>query len=101
MDNAPSHSAHATRAFLQELGINHSITPPQSPDLNHFELVWHDMKVYIAEQVKPESTVQLVEGILQFWNTFVTVEYCNSKIDHVQHKVIPKDIELNGKPTGL
>jgi hypothetical protein len=73
----------------------------QSPDLNPIELVWHDMKVYIAEQVKQKNALELINGMNTFWNTFVTVEYCNSKIDHVRDKVLNKIIKLDGKATGL
>lgn len=59
------------------------------------------MKVYIAEVVKPNNALELINGMHTFWNTVVTVEYCNSKIDHGRDRVIPRIIELDGKATGL
>ena len=44
MDNAPSHTAIRTRAYLEVTNLNHFKTPAQSPDLNPIELVWNDMK---------------------------------------------------------
>ena len=52
MDNARPHTAVSTEAYLDDKNIFHFKTPAQSPDLNPIELVWHDLKVYIAEQVK-------------------------------------------------
>jgi hypothetical protein len=101
MDNAPAHTALGINAYFQAVNINHIPAPAQSPDLNPIELVWHDMKVYIAEQVKPKNALELLNGMNTFWNTFVTVEYCNRKIDHVRDKVLNKIIELDGKATGL
>ena len=101
MDNAPAHTALDIGAYFQAVNINHIPAPAQSPDLNPIELVWHDMKVYIAEQVKPKNALELINGMNTFWNTIVTVEYCNRKIDHVRDKVLNKIIELDGKATGL
>lgn len=58
------------------------------------------MKRYIANEIKPQTKEELVNGIMEFWNTKVTIKYCNSKINHLQ-KVLPQIIILNGKPTGL
>ena len=101
MDNAPSHSAASSTAYLLDRGIFHFKTPAQSPDLNPIELVWNDLKSYIKERVKPKTAQELLDGIFQFWNTVVTVEYCNSKIDHVKNTVLDEIIKLNGIATGL
>jgi len=42
----------------------------------------------------------LIEGITYFWNNAVTLEYCNSKIDHLK-RVLKEIINLNGLATGL
>ena len=100
MDNARSHiSAHSTN-YLRQNNINHFKTPAQSPDLNPIELVWHDMKVFISEEIKPNTLDDLINGINTFWNTKVTVQYCNVKIDHLQ-RVLKTILMKGGKATGL
>ena len=64
MDNAPSHSSTKTTALLDTLGVKHFRTPAQSPDLNSIELVWHDMKVFIATEAKPNNKNELIQSIL-------------------------------------
>jgi hypothetical protein len=58
------------------------------------------MKVYLAEVVKPKTLQELNNGIVYFWDTFVTVEYCNRKIDHLD-KVFHECLKLDGKATGM
>ena len=100
MDNAPSHRSASTTNFLLNSGINHWKTPAQSPDMNPIELVWNDMKTFLHTDIKPNSKEELINGIHQFWDTKVTVDYCNRKINHL-YRVVPEVIRLNGKPTGL
>ena len=100
MDNARPHVANFSRNFLNNNNINHFKTPAQSPDLNPIEMVWHDMKVYIGEEVKPNNLQELIDGINLFWNSKVTIAYCNAKIDHLQ-KVLQTIIQKGGKATGL
>ena len=64
------------------------------------ELVWHDLKVYLSEAVKPNNTEEMIDGIEKFWKDIVTVEYCNTKINHL-NRVMKTIISLNGLPTGM
>ena len=100
MDNAPWHRSAETMQFIEEREIIYHKTPAQSPDFNPIELVWHDLKRFICTDIKPQSAAELIAGIHVFWNTFVTVDYCNAKIDHLAN-VLPRAIELGGKPTGM
>jgi hypothetical protein len=100
MDNAPAHTAVSTREHFEDININHFKSPAQSPDLNPIELVWHDMKVYISGTVKPNTIKELADGIIYFWNNQVTVEYCNSKINHLK-RVLKTIILKKGKATGM
>jgi transposase len=100
MDNAPSHSSVHTSGFLDLNEIFHFRTPPQSPDINPIEMVWNDIKYHIKSTVKPKTRRELINGILYFWRNKVTVEYCNSKINHL-NRVLQTIIINKGKATGL
>ncbi len=100
MDNAPCHSSWYTKQFLIQNRIYHFKTPAQSPDLNPIELVWHDLKDYISRVIKPNNKHELINGIKFFWNTHVTVDYCNKKINHL-YKVLRQIKNLEGKETGM
>ena len=97
-DNDPKHTANDTKSFMVEKEINWWQTPPESPDLNPIENLWHEMKQHICSKVKPTTKDELVDGIEEFWST-VTREKCQKYIGHI-HKVIPKVIEANGCPCG-
>ena len=66
-------------------------TPPESPDLNPIENMWHELKEFIRHD-------KLIRGIINFWKT-VDVSKCVKYINHLR-KVIPKVIELDGATTG-
>ena len=51
--------------------------------MNPIELVWNDLKYYLAHTFKPRNERQLIAGILKFWREKVTIDYCNKKIDHL------------------
>jgi hypothetical protein len=100
MDNAKCHVSKSTMRFLRRNLINHFKTPAQSPDFNPIELVWHDLKDYLSKVIMPTGENDLVNGILKFWRQIVTVEYCNSKIDHLK-RVLDTAIVNKGKATGM
>jgi len=84
--------------FYGEVGINWWRTPPESPDLNPIENLWHEMKDYLRKNIKPTNKQELVDGITTFWAT-VNEHKCSKYIGHLK-KVIPKVIEQGGGPTG-
>ena len=97
-DNDPKHTSRVARQFLQDHNINWWMTPPESPDCNPIENLWHELKEYCRREVKPKTKQELVDGILEFWKT-VDVQKCKKYIRHLR-KVVPKVIELNGAATG-
>ena len=98
-DNDPKHTSRCARAFFEENEINWWKTPPESPDLNPIENLWHELKEFIRREVKPKRKEELVEGIRRFWRT-VDVAKCQKYIGHLR-KVIPAVIEKEGNATGF
>ena len=97
-DNDPKHCSKLARKFYEDEEINWWPTPPESPDLNPIENLWHELKEYIRREVKPTSKDALIAGIQAFWET-VTVEKCQKYIGHLK-KVIPEVIQCKGAATG-
>lgn len=97
-DNDPKHCSRAAQKFYGDTGINWWRTPPESPDLNPIENLWHELKEYLRRVIKPRTKEELVDGITTFWAT-VDVHKCTKYISHLR-KVIPKVIENGGGPTG-
>ena len=97
-DNDPKHTSKMGRAFLEQHNINWWKTPPESPDLNPIENLWHELKEYLRREVKPKTKAELVDGIVEFWGS-VSGEKCRKYIRHLD-KVIPRVIELGGAATG-
>ena len=54
-DNDPKHTSRRAQAFLEEKRINWWRTPPESPDLNPIEDLWHELKFYLETKVKPTN----------------------------------------------
>ena len=93
-DNDPKHTSKATRKFITDNGINWWPTPPESPDLNPIEMLWHELKHHLRKRVKLRMAQELEDGINAFW-TALTPERCIRYINHLQ-KVIPIVIEREG-----
>lgn len=98
MDNDPKHSSRLARSYMDSAGINWWKTPPESPDCNPIENIWHELKEYSRRVVKPRTKQQLIDGIVQFWET-VDVTKCQKYIRHLR-KVLPRVIEVGGDATG-
>jgi hypothetical protein len=68
-DGAPCHSSKATCAAQQKLGktpINH---PPNSPDLNASENMWHQLKLKLGRMDQRATSLdELWEQIQQAWD---------------------------------
>lgn len=97
-DNDPKHTSNYIANFFEEHNINWWKTPPESPDFNPIENMWHELKEYLRREVKPTSKDALIAGIEEFWST-VDVTKCRKYIRHLR-KVIPRAIQLQGDATG-
>lgn len=97
-DNDPKHTSLHAKEWLECKGINWWKTPPESPDMNPIENLWHEVKEYQRRVVKPQTKQELIDGIKEFWATVDTAK-CLKYINHLK-KVIPKVIEVEGNATG-
>ena len=97
-DNDPKHVSRTAQQFYEAQNINWWKTPPESPDLNPIENLWHELKEYLRAKVIPKNLAELIAGIKKFWST-VTPEKCTKYIIHLR-KVVPKVLEVNGAATG-
>ena len=77
--NDPKHTSRHAEEYMEENNINWCRTPPESPDANPIENVWHELKEYCCRVVKLLTKDELVNGIKQFWET-VNVDKCTRYI---------------------
>ena len=90
-DNAPSHSARATKAELPRRGINLLTWPPFSPDLNPIEHVWDSMKDYMQEkypELEGKSRVpgeRLRQIVVEAWDS-ISSEYLLHLIESMPNR---------------
>jgi hypothetical protein len=97
-DNDPKHCSKSTQTYMKDSGINWWATPPESPDLNPIENVWHGMKSYLRATAKPCTKEELLNGIRQYWNG-LTAESCTTYINHI-YKVLPVVVQRYGAASG-
>ena len=64
----PKHTSQAVKACFEMEYINWK-PPPESPDMNPSEILWHELKEFIRCQVRPTAKAELILGIKQFWDT--------------------------------
>ena len=74
-DNGPKHTS---RYIQEDEGIVWWRTPPELPDCNPIENVWHELKIH-AEGGETQKQGRTVNGIKMFWDT-ITVEKCQTLV---------------------
>lgn len=53
------------------------------------------------DKKEPSTKEELIDAIIYFWEQFMTVDQCNTYIDHLYNlKVVPVCIVMNGYATG-
>ncbi|KHJ77910.1 hypothetical protein OESDEN_22470 [Oesophagostomum dentatum] len=97
-DNDPKHKSRFTQEWLSKNNIVCLDWPPESPDLNPIENVWHQMKEFIRNEVKPKNKDELVNGVKYFWSEKMTRVRCKKYVRHI-FDVINKVIEVHGGRT--
>ena len=97
-DNDPKHTSKRARECMENQNINWWKFPAESCDLNPIEMVWAQLKRYIAK-AGPTTKEELIRVINEFWANTMTVDLCNRYINHI-FKVAPVVVLLEGKATG-
>ena len=78
MDNDPKHTSGYAADWMTNNSVNWWKTPPESPDLNPIENLWHKLKEYIRREVKPKCKDELIQRIVRFWETVDTPKAINT-----------------------
>lgn len=65
-DNDPKHTSRYAANFMVDNNINWWKTPPESPDLNPIENLWHELKEFLRREIKHKTKDQLIDGIQIF-----------------------------------
>ena len=73
---------------MEDHGINWWKTPPESPDLNPIEMLWHELNHFLPTKAKPTSKEELIDGIQRFWEQKLDAKKCCKYIGHLK-KVLP------------
>ncbi len=76
--------------FMDGENINYSpdFWPPESPDLNPVELIWHELKEFLRNEMQPQNKQQPLDNIKKFWQEKLALEMCMRYVVHVP-KVSP------------
>ena len=98
-DNDPKHRSRRAQAFFLENNVNWWRTPPESPDMNPIENLWHKLKEFVRIHVKPRTKPQLINVIKTFWEDRVDRAKCLKYIGHVLNKAVPAVVESRGCAT--
>ncbi|CAC5387146.1 unnamed protein product [Mytilus coruscus] len=74
--NAITENAMVSNDETTAADLLNTSTREESPDMNPIENLWHEE--YSRKYIKPRTQEELVNGVLQFWET-ITVEKCTPR----------------------
>jgi transposase len=74
-DNDQKHVSHKIIELFERNQVNWWRTPPECPDLNPIENLWHELKEYLRARIKLRTLDELIAGIKAFW-TIVDAKKC-------------------------
>jgi hypothetical protein len=86
-DGASSHRALTTQAWLDRFDIPVLDHPPDSPDVNAIEGLWHTLKTKIRDRPHlPTTLEELKIAALEAWDE-ITIDEVNAHVDSMQRRV--------------
>ena len=86
-DNAPPHTARATREEFAARGVYPIIWPPHSPDLNPIKTLWNWIKEALHNRSPRISRLEDLRGaIKEIWASF-TQEKIDELLEEMQKRV--------------
>jgi transposase len=85
-DNAPSHKAQSTTAFLNANAVEVLPWPPYSPDLSPIENMWAVVKRRIREQGST-SIEELSHLFVEIWTSPEMICMCRTLMDSMPRRI--------------
>ena len=86
-DNAPIHTSHMTRQFLEQSEIRVLDWPGQSPDLNPIEHLWDELGRRVHRRMPPPKNERELMNFLQTeWN-LIPREYYRNLIKSMNNRI--------------
>ncbi len=84
-DNDPKHTAKATKEWLKKKHIKVLEWPSQSPDLNHIENMWRELKVRVAKR-QPRNLNDLERICKEEWDK-IPPEMCANLVANYKKRL--------------
>lgn len=86
-DNAKIHTCRLVSQFLTEKSVQVLVWPPQSPDLNPIENLWHILKQKRTKKFgTPRTRSELIDQTLEIWSEFGT-EICEKLSNSLKNRL--------------
>ena len=84
-ENAPCHTARASKTWMNEHGVQLLDWPAQSPDMSPIETMWRIIKAAASER-KSRNTQELRRFVVDEWN-HITPEQCKPIVDNMPKRI--------------